>query len=457
MKQPTSIRKRLFFQLAAVAAVLSLAFVMVVRGVASQAAEGTQDDILAASATAIADSLTSEDGKVTLELPYSALSMLGTINEDRVFYRVMVQGETLTGYADLPVTRSPRRLDTPAFSTEIYRGDEVRVASVLRRVANTATGSEVVVSVAQTRSGLAAISRRITITATSVGLLFFLLATTLSLLAANSALRPLRRMTGAVTRRGPSDLRPVTAEAPKELVPLVDALNSFMGRLRSSLSRTEDLISEAAHRVRTPLATVRTQAEVTHRKLNKPEHKKAIRDMIRAIDESSRSAGQILDHAMVTFRADSLALDPLDLTALINETCDRLAPTAGLKDIALLRELPDSPVPFNGDGIMLQAALHNILDNAIKYSPEDSDITVRIASGSELRISIADQGRGFGGMDLKDLTTRYSRGANVGDVVGSGLGLTIADEVARAHGGRLELSQSKEGQGACVSLILPYV
>ncbi|SHF13013.1 two-component system, OmpR family, sensor histidine kinase TctE [Litoreibacter ascidiaceicola] len=457
MKQPTSIRKRLFYQLAAVAAVLSLAFVLVVRGVASQAAEGTQDDILAASATAIADSLTSEDGEVTLELPYSALSMLGTINEDRVFYRVMVQGETLTGYTDLPVTRSPRRLDTPTFSTEMYRGDEVRVASVLRRVANTATGSEVVVSVAQTRSGLAAISRSITITATGVGLLFFLLATTLSLLAANSALRPLRRMTGAVTRRGPSDLRPVTAEAPKELVPLVDALNSFMGRLRASLSRTEDLISEAAHRVRTPLATVRTQAEVTHRKLNKPEHKKAIRDMIRAIDESSRSAGQILDHAMVTFRADSLALDPLDLIALINETCDRLAPTADLKDIALLRELPDSSVPFNGDGIMLQAALHNILDNAIKYSPEDSDIAVRIASGAELRVSIADQGRGFGGMDLKDLTTRYSRGTNVGDVVGSGLGLTIADEVARAHGGRLELSQSKEGQGACVSLILPYV
>ena len=457
MKQPTSIRKRLFYQLAAVAAVLSLAFVLVVRGVASQAAEGTQDDILAASATAIADSLTSEDGEVTLELPYSALSMLGTINEDRVFYRVMVQGETLTGYTDLPVTRSPRRLDTPTFSTEMYRGDEVRVASVLRRVANTATGSEVVVSVAQTRSGLAAISRSITITATGVGLLFFLLATTLSLLAANSALRPLRRMTGAVTRRGPSDLRPVTAEAPKELVPLVDALNSFMGRLRASLSRTEDLISEAAHRVRTPLATVRAQAEVTHRKLNKPEHKKAIRDMIRAIDESSRSAGQILDHAMVTFRADSLALDPLDLIALINETCDRLAPTADLKDIALLRELPDSSVPFNGDGIMLQAALHNILDNAIKYSPEDSDIAVRIASGAELCVSIADQGRGFGGMDLKDLTTRYSRGTNVGDVVGSGLGLTIADEVARAHGGRLELSQSKEGQGACVSLILPYV
>ncbi|MEP3346596.1 MAG: sensor histidine kinase N-terminal domain-containing protein [Litoreibacter sp.] len=456
MKRPASIRKRLFYQLAAVAAVLSLAFVLVVRGVASRAAEGTQDDILAASATAIADSLTSEQGEVTLELPYSALSMLGTINEDRVFYRITVNDGTLTGYADLPANNLPTRLDTPVFSTEVYRGDEVRLTSILRRVSNTAAGSQVVVTVAQTRSGLAAISRRITITATGVGLLFFLLATTLSLLAANSALRPLNRMTGTVARRGPSDLRPVTGEAPTELTPLVDALNSFMARLRSSLSRTEDLITEAAHRVRTPLATVRTQAEVTHRKLNKPEHKQAIRDMIRAIDESSRSAGQILDHAMVTFRADSLALDPLDLATLVTETCDRLSPTAELKDIALLMEQPDGPVPFKGDGIMLQAALHNILDNAIKYSPEDSDISVRIEINSVLRLSVTDQGRGFGDMDLAGLTSRYSRGANVGDVVGSGLGLTIADEVARAHGGQLELSHSEEGQGACVSLILPY-
>ncbi|MEP4198994.1 MAG: sensor histidine kinase N-terminal domain-containing protein, partial [Aliishimia sp.] len=236
MKRPASIRKRLFYQLAAVAAVLSLAFVLVVRGVASRAAEGTQDDILAASATAIADSLTSEQGEVTLELPYSALSMLGTINEDRVFYRITVNDSTLTGYADLPANNLPTRLDTPVFSTEVYRGDEVRLTSILRRVSNTAAGSQVVVTVAQTRSGLAAISRRITITATGVGLLFFLLATTLSLLAANSALRPLNRMTGTVARRGPSDLRPVTGEAPTELTPLVDALNSFMARLRSSLS-----------------------------------------------------------------------------------------------------------------------------------------------------------------------------------------------------------------------------
>lgn len=448
-----SIRTRLFVQLALVAAVLSLAFFLVVRGVAERAAEGTQDDILSASATAIADSLRSEDGGVSLDLPYSALSMLGSINEDRVFYRVVADGNTLTGYADLPVPKTPPQLGAPIFETHSYRGDDIRAASVSRPVGTGANPALVIVTVAQTRQGLAAISRQITATATSVGAGFFLLATALSLWAAVSALAPITRITGSVTRRGPNDLRPVNAQAPEELKPLIGALNSFMARLRSSLLRTEDFIAEAAHRVRTPLATVRAQAEITHRKLNKPEHKQAIREMIHAIDESSRSAGQMLDHAMVTFRADSLMQDDLDLRALMNETCDRLAPTADLKDIAIRREIGSTAIPFKGDGILLQAALQNILDNAIKYSPDDSDITASIHVSDMITLSISDQGRGFGDTDLSALTTRYTRGANVGDIVGSGLGLTIADEVARAHGGRLEISANKEGGGACVSLI----
>jgi len=97
----------------------------------------------------------------------------------------------------------------------------------------------------------------------------------------------------------------------------------------------------------------------------------------------------------------------------------------------------------------------NVLDNAIKYSPEDSDIRATLTAGDELRMEITDQGRGFGDMDLARLTGRHVRGENVGNIVGSGLGLTIADDVLRAHGGRLEIGNNTEGEGACVSLVLP--
>ena len=456
MRPGGSIRRRLFYQLAGVAAILSLAFFVIVRGVAERAAEGTQDDILAASAVSIADSLYSEGGQITLDLPYAALSMLGTVGQDRVFYHVTAGGESLTGYHDLPAPRTLPRPGTPIFSTHDYRGAEIRAVSVMRPVGAGAQSTEVVVTVAQTRQGLEAISRRITSIAMGVGAGFFLLATALSLWAASTALAPIDRLTGSVTRRGPKDLRPVVADTPAELLPLVQALNSFMSRLRASLMRTEDFIAEAAHRVRTPLATVRAQAEVTHHKLNKPEHRQAIREMIRAIDESSRSAGQMLDHAMVTFRTDSLARDDLDLGQLLEETCARLEPTAELKDILLLRRLPDRPVPFQGDGILLQAAFLNILDNAIKYSPEDSRVEVSLSPGSPIRVEICDQGRGFGEADLAQVTERYARGGNVGGVVGSGLGLTIARDVIRAHGGTLEITNNRKGPGACVFVSLPH-
>ena len=91
-------------------------------------------------------------------------------------------------------------------------------------------------------------------------------------------------------------------------------------RLKSSLTQSEDFIVEAAHRVRTPLATVRTQAEVIHRGLEKSKNKTALLEMIRAIDESSRSAGQLLDHAMVNFRADQFQTELIDLRKFMAET-----------------------------------------------------------------------------------------------------------------------------------------
>lgn len=454
MKLYGSIRRKLFFQLAGVAALLSLAFFLVVRGVAENAVETTQDNILSASATAIADSLRAEEGGVTLDLPYSALSMLGTVSEDRVFYRISVDGRTITGYDDLPTPERAPRPGDPFFATLSFRGDIVRIVSVARQVGDRRSQSEAIITVAQTQAGLEAVSRRITATATGVGLVFFLSATALSLLAASSALAPIDRLTGSVTRRGPQDLRPVIADTPAELVPLVKALNGLLARLRASLSRTEDFIAEAAHRVRTPLATVRTQAEVTHRKLTNPEHRNSIREMIRAIDESSRSAGQMLDHAMVTFRADSLARDAIDLAQITRETCERLSPTAELKDISIDQRISEDPAPFEGDGILLQAALMNIIDNAIKYSPPDSDVKVSLLRrGHELVLSVEDQGMGFGNMDLEWLRTRYARGENAANVVGSGLGLTIADEVARAHGGFVKISNNNGEPGACVSLV----
>ena len=115
--QTGSIQRRLALQLSIVAGILSFTLFMLIQVVAERAAMDTQDNILKASAASIADALYTENGIVRLELPYSALSMLGTISQDRVFYRVLFKGETLTGYDDIPLQNENSLTNKSKFST----------------------------------------------------------------------------------------------------------------------------------------------------------------------------------------------------------------------------------------------------------------------------------------------------------------------------------------------------
>jgi len=449
-----SIRRRLTLMLAAIAAALAAAFFLILRAVALETAEETQDAILVAAATAIADTLRVEAGEITLDLPHSALSMLGAIAEERVFYRVLAEGGTLTGYDDLPLPES-RRAGGPEIATLAFRGGDVRAAAITRQVSDGEAGRAVTVVVAQSRGYIAALLARISALAALLGAGAFAVASVLGALAVRGALTPLERLTASLGRRGPGDLSPLAAASATELAPLVAALNGLMGRLSAALSRSEEMIGEAAHRIRTPLATLRAEAELAHARVERPENRAALRTMLRAIDESARSAGQILDHAMVSVGAEPMEPAPVDLARIAADTAARLGPTAELRDIALGLDA-DQAAEIAGDAILLQNAVHNVLDNAIKYAPEDSTVTLSVtAAGAEARLSVTDEGPGFVREDRARLTARFARGAGAGGVVGSGLGLTIAEEVARAHHGHLTLGDNPDGRGACVSLVLP--
>jgi len=451
-----SIGQRLTILLAGIAAVLAILSWWMVTSFAREAAERTQDNVLVASATSIAEALRSEQGTILLELPYSAFAMLDAIGEDRVFYRVAANGETLTGYDDLIPPNTPERPGEVAVRTIDFRGDQVRTVTVRRTVLAGQQPVPVLVTVAQTRTGVEAIGSGLSQTAAGLSVALFVFAVGLGAFAAGNALKPLNSFAQAVTRRGPADLRPLRRKVPDELSPLLVALNRLMDRLGQSIRRSEEFIAEAAHRVRTPLATVRAQAELALHTVEKDTEKQMLRRIIRAVDESSRSASQLLDHATVSFRADALAQEQIDLADLAARVTSGLQPTAEMKDIALELDAK-GPAFVLGDAILLESALRNVLDNSVKYSPAETEITVTLdrADPSNWRLVVRDQGRGFSADSLPDLTTRFKRGSNVAQVVGSGLGLTIAEEVLDAHGGRIELTNPENGAGACVSLILP--
>ncbi len=450
-----SIRQRLVVLLLLAAALLSLLLFISVRAIASASVQASQDSILGAATIAIAEELRGGEEGVAIEIPYAAFSMLGSSGEDRIFYRILVGEDTVTGYGDLPMPVAELTGLEPVFYSRDYQGDPIRLAAVGRSVLVEGTPRRVQVIVGQTRTGQEMIISRMSSRAAALGMGFFFLSAVLALLTAQAVVGPVNSLAEAVGRRGPQDLRAVTRPVPEELAPLVSALNGLMARLTAALSRTETFIAEAAHHIRTPLATLRTHAEIAQRISEEQEVLARLREILRAADDSSRSAGQLLDHATVAYRTDQRAEEDLDLRAVMADVMRAAEPTAELKDLHFELSVPDGPVPIHADRLLLESAVRNLVDNAIKYSDGDDAIELRLTvDGGTATLAILDRGRGLGTMQGRDLTRRFARGSNVSDVVGSGLGLTIVREVARALSGSFRI-ENREGKGACAILSLP--
>lgn len=446
-----SLRNRLVLILIGGAAALALLLFFAVRNYAVQVAQQGQDNILDASATSMLDAAAVRDGVVELDLPFSALSMLGTPADDRVFYAILQDGAFLSGYEELAFSEVSAETER-RFESSTFQGATVRKLSASRTLIGADRRTDVQVVLAQTQDALSETLERISRNAAFLGIGFFALAAALSFWATSTTIGQLRRLTTSVTRRGPQDLSPFTKPVPREMAPLVSSLNSLMGRLDQSLAQSEDFIAEAAHRVRTPLATVRSYAEATLQRVDKEENRDAMRSMMKAIDESSRAAGQLLDHAMITFRADHLQREQIDLTELVRDLVMRLTPIAEMRDMSI--RLDGDPQVFcSGDPVLIQNAVRNLIDNAMKYGPAESVVEITVYAKDRPQITVCDHGPGFPDDEIETLTGRFQRGANVTDTIGSGLGLTIAQDVAVAHGGEIGLS-NQPGGGACVILSL---
>lgn len=446
-----SLRNRLVLILIGGAAVLALLLFLTVRNYATQVAQHGQDSILRASVTSILETAAIQDGVVEIDIPYSSFSMLSTPSDDRIFYAVYQNNILLSGYPDL-LPMEDEVTQQNGFQTVVFRGEPVRMVTSSRTMIGADNRVQISVVLAQTQEALSIKLDQISRNATLFGAFFFALATALSFWATSTTIGQLNRLTQSVTRRGPQDLSPFAKPVPIEMVPLVESLNSLMGRLDHSLSQSEDFIAEAAHRVRTPLATVRSHAEATLQRVDREENRQALRSMMRAIDESSRAAGQLLDHAMIAFRADHLERQEFDLVDLVRELVQRLTPVAEMKDLELRLHFDDE-VTFSGDVILLQNAIRNLVDNALKYAPAEGSVDIFLTSTPHVQVKVCDRGPGFLDSEVDTLATRFKRGQNATGTIGSGLGLTIAKDVAEAHGGELRLFNRTEG-GACAVLSL---
>lgn len=450
-----SLRNRLLVILAILVAIFSIVLFVSIRALTGQAVSAAQDGLLKAAAVSILEKVRISDGALFFDLPYDTFTILGSIGEDRIFYRIDANSTFLTGYEDLPISDTYGDERTPAFASIEYRGGMLRLAAIEKPVLVEGQSIRIRVLIGQTSNFQAQLLSQLTENLLIIVLSFCLFVGLLALLTVNSMLNPIRRLADAVDRRGPNDLRQVDHPTPKELEPLLNALNDFISRLNGALKQTEIFIAEAAHHIRTPLATVKSEGELALRKARKPENRAHLRNIVRSVEQANRSATQLLDHAVVLYRMEQPERRTIKLLQCVNDMVSNFAPTAELRDIEIKVESNISTVlELYLDQTLLETALRNLLDNAVKYSETEATISIGInALSDKCRISVRNRSATMIKIDTDLMVKRFSRGANATNVVGSGLGLAIVREVMLALGGKLEID-FEDGGIICASLLL---
>jgi two-component system sensor histidine kinase QseC len=299
-------------------------------------------------------------------------------------------------------------------------------------------------------------------------LIFDILATTLlpvlltlPLLAAliwsgvNRALAPLDRVGAEIARRTPQQLDPLaTAPVPLEVRPLVEALNRLLARLEDALTSERRFTANAAHELRTPLAALKAQAQVAQRSASDAERRHALEQIVRGTDRATRLIEQMLTLARLDPESVPVQHAPVDLVALAAEVVGELAPQALARRIELaLAEAPSTTVA--GDVALLAVLLRNLVENAIRYTPETGHVEVALHPAARaVELTVTDSGPGIPAAERERVFERFYRLNEGGRAAGSGLGLSIARRIADLHGAGIALDDAPGG-GLRVRVRLP--
>lgn len=269
-------------------------------------------------------------------------------------------------------------------------------------------------------------------------------------------LQPMEDLRGAITARAPDTLTPITLADPRaELQPVVDALNQLLARVNAGMERERRFLADAAHELRTPLAVLKLQAQAALAAADPEEARALLERLVSGVDRSNRVVEQLLLLARLDARALPMDPAPVAMAELAREVLAQLAPLAMARRQELELDVDeDGDRVVRGNSALLHALLRNLVENAMRHTPEGGNIRVRLARRERaLCLEVCDSGPGVDPAVLGQLTGRFVR-AHQADTQGTGLGLAIVALVVDLHQGRLELA-NLEPHGLKVSVTLP--
>jgi len=268
-------------------------------------------------------------------------------------------------------------------------------------------------------------------------------------------LAPLGRIAQAVKQRSPTALTPVsTAALPSEIRPLADALNDLLARLDQSFALQRRFAADAAHELRTPLTALSLQLQLAERAQTDAERARAFDRLRQGIRRATRLVQQLLTMARLDPDAAAAAPSAVPVGALVSSVADDLRPLAEERAIELTVDDNSAGATVSGSEDALRILFNNLIDNAIRYTPEGGRVTARIArDGNAVQASVDDTGPGIADEERERVFDRFYRAPGAGSS-GNGLGLAIARQVVDMHRGGVRL-ESNPGGGLRAIVTLP--
>jgi two-component system sensor histidine kinase TctE len=386
----------------------------------------------------------SSNGAARVRLPDIAAEIPRADDTDSVYFRVLgARGEHVAGNTDLPVPDEPAVLDELHFrDAEIHR-EPVRIAYLWVQGGD-AGGAASLVQVAETLGKRSRLTTEIIKGVIIPQFAILPVAVFLVWLALARGIRPLNELQQRIRNRRSEDLSPIDEfEAPEEVAPLVRAINDLLARLDQSIGSQKHFLADAAHQLKTPLAGLRTQAELAQREIDTGQQdarslKRSLQQIAHSSQRAAHMVNQLLAMARVEDKESALRKQEVRLSRLAREVVRDFVPRAMDKHIDLGYEGPDhddGPTQLMGQPLLIRELIRNLVDNALQYTPAGGEVTVRVTPdpfGQVVVLQVEDSGPGIPEAERELVFRAFYRAIDT-QSDGSGLGLAIVKEIASRH------------------------
>ncbi|MDP1658455.1 MAG: sensor histidine kinase N-terminal domain-containing protein [Methylotenera sp.] len=417
------------------------------------------DRALSRSALALADELEVKNGRMVVDLPESTLNFLEyDIDDDYRYYQIQDQNnKVVLGEDKLALPKVLPKAAKSTFYDAKLEGQTLRMVALNFPLSDIGGKGSAIVLIGETTTKRDKMAEEIIAIMLVPQIILIVLIVVLVNLGIKRGLISLEKLKDLISLRLPSDTHPLEErDAPEELQPLLHAMNELIMKEKGAVNERRHFLANAAHQLKTPLAGLKIQAEAALREDDLASIQHALKQISTGSDNLARLANQLLSLARAEPEGVAVQLFiSLDLVRLVNEVTSDWVSRALAKNIDLGVSCQLQQLKINGNAVLLQELLNNLIDNAIRYNHTGAKVTASLTTqDNEAILAVQDNGLGIALNEQKKVFERFYRVLGTAES-GCGLGLAIVQEIAHQHHARVELgyTNTQQQKGTTVKVI----